>query len=37
MTKASNGALCEQVLMLSLKIPAQQCCGFAAAADRRLS
>ena len=37
MTKASIGAACEQVLMLSLRILAQQFCGFAATAERRLS
>ena len=37
MTKASISAVSKQSLMFSLKIPAQHCCGVAAAADRRLS
>ena len=37
MTKASMCALCEQVLMLSLSLAAENFCGFPAVPDRRLS
>ena len=37
MTKAGISTAYEQVLMLRLSLAAQQFCGLAAAADRRLS